>query len=262
MKLNNALLISDLHLSPRMPRTAERFVEFCENEATHAEALFILGDLFEYWVGDDAHLDSPFHKEVAKHLKKLSSQGVKIFFMKGNRDFLMGKDYGNAAQWEEIDDPSLVSIGGENWILSHGDVLCTADQSYQNFRRWVRKPWLQALFFKLPLAWRKNIAKNLRSNRTASYQKTEHRMPEVAHERQDVTRAACANLVEKFNCHQIIHGHTHLPGLYQEALNSMTWKRWVLSDWDLDHPDTVLPKANALSIDAQGTIKTLNLVAG
>lgn len=252
MEFNNALLISDLHLTPTMPRTAERFVEFCEHEAKQIEALFILGDLFEYWVGDDAHRHSPFQREVARQLKQLSKSGVKVFFLKGNRDFLIGEGFAKEANWSEISDPSVVHIGGQSWILSHGDALCTADASYQRFRFWVRQSWVQKLFCMMPLSFRKGIAEKLRRNSTASYQKSQRFTPEISNIRSDVTKKACADLINEQKSAQLIHGHTHRPGLYQEAFNDTSWKRWVLSDWDFDHPETVLPKGSALRIDATG----------
>jgi UDP-2,3-diacylglucosamine hydrolase len=252
MEFNNALLISDLHLTPTMPRTAERFVEFCEKEATQVEALFILGDLFEYWVGDDAHLHSPFQREVAKQLKQLSKNGVKVFFLKGNRDFLIGSSFAAQANWTEISDPSLVQIGGQSWILSHGDSLCTADESYQRFRFWVRQSWVQKIFCTLPLSFRKSIAEKLRRNSTVNYQKSQRFTPEISNIRSDVTKKACSALIKEQQCNHLIHGHTHRPGLYQEAFNDTSWKRWVLSDWDFDHPETVLPKGSALRIDETG----------
>lgn len=259
MKLQSALLISDLHLTPTMPRTAQRFVDFCENEATKVEALFILGDLFEYWVGDDAYEHAPFQKEVARQLKSLSQKGVKIYFMKGNRDFLLGSAFAKLTGWTDIDEPTTIELGDQQWTLVHGDSLCTADASYQNFRNWVRKSWIQNLFLKMPVAWRKQIAENLRSKSTASYQRGQRYTPDQTNQKSDVTKSACADLVRQSKCTQIIHGHTHRPGLYQEAFNDTSWKRWVLSDWDLDHPETVLPKANALRIDESG-IAVLDLV--
>lgn len=252
MKFNSALLISDLHLTPTMPRTAERFVEFCEHEATQVEALFILGDLFEYWVGDDAHSHSPFQREVAKQLKQLGKKGIQVFFLKGNRDFLIGKTFAEQAGWTEIEDPSVVTIADQSWILSHGDTLCTADDAYQRFRYWVRKPFIQSLFLKLPLSFRKGIAERLRRNSTTTYQKSQRFTPEISNVRSDVTKKACAALINHKQCASLIHGHTHRPGLYQEAFNDTSWKRWVLSDWDFDHPETVLPKGSALRIDANG----------
>jgi len=259
MELKSALLISDLHLTPTMPRTAERFVDFCENEVRDVEALIILGDLFEYWVGDDAYLHTPFQREVARQLKTLTQKGVKVFFMSGNRDFLLGHQFAQAANWIPLNDPMRISIGNETWVLTHGDALCTADEHYQTFRSWVRKTWVQNLFLKLPVAWRKGIAENLRSKSTANYQRGQRYTPEKTNEKADVTKKACADLVQQTHCSQIIHGHTHRPGLFHESLNDISWKRWVLSDWDFDHPETVLPKGNAIKIDASG-IQFLDLV--
>lgn len=248
MEFNSVLLISDLHLTPTMPRTAERFVDFCTFDATQVDALFILGDLFEYWVGDDAHQSSPFHREVAKQLANLSRQGTQVFFMKGNRDFLIGQEFAKQSLWTEIQDPSILTIGEHSWILSHGDSLCTADPNYQRFRTWTRKNWVQRLFLKLPLQWRKSIAEKLRRNSTSSYQKSQRFTPEIANIRADVTKRACSELVQSMMCSRIIHGHTHRSGLHEEGLDNISWKRWVLSDWDFDHPETTLPKGNALRI--------------
>lgn len=248
MKFNSALLISDIHLTPTMPRTAERFVDFCNHEATQVDALFILGDLFEYWVGDDAHQTSPFHREVAKQLANLSRLGTQVFFMKGNRDFLIGSTFANQALWTEIEDPYILTIGEHSWILSHGDLLCTADTNYQRFRSWTRKIWVQRLFLKLPLQWRKSIAEKLRKNSTSSYQKSQRFTPDISNIRADVTKRACSQLVQSLQCSQIIHGHTHRSAVHEEGLDHIFWKRWVLSDWDFDHPETILPKGNALRI--------------
>lgn len=252
MEFQSALLISDLHLTPMMPRTAQRFVDFCENEVEGVEALFILGDLFEYWVGDDAYTHSPFQREVARQLKALSQKGVRIFFMNGNRDFLLSNQFARQANWTILQEPIVVTLGNQQWTLSHGDALCTADQSYQTFRNWVRKTWVQNLFLKLPISWRKQIAENLRKKSTASYQRGQRFTPEKTNERADVTKQACLDLVNQSQCAQLIHGHTHRSGLYQEDLKNTSWKRWVLSDWDFDHPETVLPKGNALRIDQSG----------
>jgi UDP-2,3-diacylglucosamine hydrolase len=117
----SALFISDLHLTPSMPRTAERFFEFLEKEARTHEALFILGDLFEFWVGDDAKARSPFHLEVAQKIKALKQQGTKVYFMHGNRDFLLGETYAQKADMEVLRDPQVVTIADQTWLLTHGD---------------------------------------------------------------------------------------------------------------------------------------------
>ena len=255
----SAVLISDLHLTPSMPRTAERFFEFLEKEARTHEALIILGDLFEFWVGDDAKARSPFHQEVATKLKAVSQSGTKIYFMHGNRDFLLGEQYAQKSQMEFLRDPQVMNIANQDWLLTHGDVLCTADSSYQQFRKVVRSQFVQKLFLMLPTLLRIKIASSLRSNSTAKYQRAQKFTPEVIQVKGDVTLNATAALVAISGCQQMIHGHTHRPGYHQESLGGQSWQRWVLSDWDFDHPETVLPKGNALSITAEG-IRSLDLV--
>ena len=247
----SALLISDLHLTPSMPLTAQRFFDFCEKEAPKVEAVFILGDLFEYWVGDDAALQSPFQQEVKRALATLSTK-VKTYYLHGNRDFLVGSDFLSKTGITLLHDPSKVRIADNDYVLSHGDALCTADVGYQIFRGWVRKTWIQKLFLKLPLHWRKSIANHLRSNSAAQYQSSHSTAPELTKLKTNVTLAACAAVLRDQQGDRLIHGHTHLPSHHQESLADQGWQRWVLSDWDLDHPDSVMPKASALLIDQTG----------
>lgn len=247
----SALLISDLHLTPSMPLTAQRFFDFCEKEAPKVEAVFILGDLFEYWVGDDAALQSPFQQEVKRALATLSTK-VKTYYLHGNRDFLVGSDFLSKTGITLLQDPSKVRIADNDYVLSHGDALCTADVGYQIFRVWVRKTWIQKLFLKLPLHWRKSIANHLRSNSAAQYQNSHSTAPELTKLKTNVTLAACAAVLRDQQGDRLIHGHTHLPSHHQESLADQSWQRWVLSDWDLDHPDSVMPKASALLIDQTG----------
>ena len=250
-QFSSALLISDLHLTPSMPLTAQRFFDFCEKEGPSVEAVFILGDLFEYWIGDDAALDSPFQQEVRRTIATLSTK-VKTFYLHGNRDFLIGSEFLKKTGMTLLPDPAKIEIAGNEYVISHGDSLCTADVGYQIFRNWVRKPWLQKLFLRMPLAWRKSIAKHLRSNSSMQYQRYSQTKSSVAQAKMNVTLGACAALLRDLPGNQLIHGHTHLPAHHQESFGQQTWQRWVLSDWDLDHPESSLPKASALSIDQNG----------
>ena len=245
----SALLISDLHLTPSMPLTAQRFFDFCEKEAPKVEAVFILGDLFEYWVGDDAAASSPFQQEVQRAIANLSTK-VKTYYLHGNRDFLIGHSFIKKTGMTLLSDPITVEIASQKWVLSHGDALCTADIAYQAFRNWVRKPWVQKLFLALPLDWRKGIAQHLRSNSHSQYQ-TQHR-PLSEQLKMDVTREACAAVLKDQSADRLIHGHTHLPAHHEESLGAQNWQRWVLSDWDLDHPESMRPRASALLIDSAG----------
>jgi len=248
---SSALLISDLHLTPSMPLTAQRFFDFCEKDAPKVEAVLILGDLFEYWVGDDAALQSPFQQEVKNALATLSTK-VKTFYLHGNRDFLVGKHFLSKTGMTLIPDPSKINIAGSEYILCHGDSLCTADISYQIFRSWVRKPWIQKLFLRMPLNWRRSIADHLRSNSSVQYQRSMQSSVEGAQAKTDVTLNACAAVLRDQTGSQLIHGHTHRPKYHQEHLQDLEWQRWVLSDWDLDHPESGRPRASALLINQDG----------
>ncbi len=254
----SALLISDLHLTPSMPLTAQRFFDFCEKDTSQVEAVFILGDLFEYWVGDDASNHSPFQQEVKRALANLSAK-VKTYYIHGNRDFLIGHSFLKKTGMTLLQDPSVVEIASEKYLLCHGDALCTADTGYQAFRSWVRKPWVQKLFLALPLGWRRSIAKQLRSNSHAQYQRGANKSYQPNQMKSDVTQLACAATLRAHNGDKMIHGHTHLPAHHQEQLGNQTWQRWVLSDWDLDHPDGALPRANALLINSQG-VRSVDLI--
>lgn len=248
---SSALLISDLHLTPSMPLTAQRFFDFCEKEAPQVESVFILGDLFEYWIGDDAGSTSPFQQEVRRTLSHLSTK-VATFYMHGNRDFLVGADFLKKTGMTLLSDPTQIEIAGTSYLLSHGDALCTADVGYQIFRTWVRKPWIQKLFLRLPLDWRQSIAKQLRSNSHMQAQSAT-RIPSLEYRiKTNVIQDACAALLREHMATRLIHGHTHLTAHHREQFGEQTWQRWVLSDWDLDHPESVLPKANALYIDGLG----------
>ncbi|ANI99623.1 UDP-2,3-diacylglucosamine diphosphatase [Polynucleobacter wuianus] len=254
----SALLISDLHLTPSMPLTAQRFFDFCEKDAPQVQAVFILGDLFEYWVGDDASLHSPFQQEVKRALANLSSK-TKTYYIHGNRDFLLGHIFLKKTGMTLLTDPSLVEIAGQQYLLAHGDALCTADMGYQAFRSWVRKPWLQKLFLALPIAWRRAIANHLRSNSHAQYQRNASASYSKNQIKTNVTLEACAATLRSHASDKLIHGHTHLPAHHQESFGEQLWQRWVLSDWDLDHPEGARPRASALLINEQG-VRSIDLV--
>jgi UDP-2,3-diacylglucosamine hydrolase len=241
-----------------MPLTAQRFFDFCEKNAPKAQAVFILGDLFEYWVGDDASSSSPFQQEVLRALASLSTK-TKTYYVHGNRDFLIGSSFLKKSGMTLLTDPSLIEIANEKYVVSHGDSLCTADVGYQVFRSIVRKRWIQKLFLSMPLGWRRSIANHLRSNSHAQYQRASSKSSSQNHEKSNVTLEACAALIKSQSIDKLIHGHTHMPAHHHEHLREQTWQRWVLSDWDLDHPDSTAPRASALSIDSQG-VRYIDLI--
>jgi UDP-2,3-diacylglucosamine hydrolase len=248
---SSALLISDIHLTPSMPLTAQRFFDFCEKEAPKVEAVFILGDLFEYWVGDDTSSSSPFQQEVLRALASLSTK-TKTYYVHGNRDFLIGSGFLKKTGLTLLADPSLIDIAGEKYLVCHGDSLCTADIGYQVFRSIVRKPWIQKLFLSMPLSWRRSTANSLRSKSHAQYQYSASKSSALYSVRTNVTLEACAAVMKDWSMNKLIHGHTHLPAHHHEQLDQQTWQRWVLSDWDLDHPVRTTPRASALAINGQG----------
>ena len=255
---SSALLISDIHLTPSMPLTAQRFFDFCEKDAPKVEAVFILGDLFEYWVGDDASSQSPFQQEVKRALANLATK-TKTFYMHGNRDFLIGSDFLKKTGMTLLADPTVVEISGEQYVLCHGDSLCTADVGYQVFRTWVRKSWVQKLFLQLPVSWRRAIANHLRSNSNAQYQRGIRNSYTQNQIQMNVTLEACGAILRAHSGSNLIHGHTHLPNHHHEHVGEQRWQRWVLSDWDLDHPESTSPRSNALLINNQG-VRTLDLI--
>jgi UDP-2,3-diacylglucosamine hydrolase len=241
-----------------MPLTAQRFFDFCEKDTATVEAVFILGDLFEYWIGDDASTHSPFLQEVKRALATLSTK-TKTYYMHGNRDFLVGNEFLKKTGMASLPDPTLVESGKQPYLLTHGDALCTADIGYQLFRHWVRKAWLQKIFLSMPLKWRRSIANHLRSNSHAQYQIKSARTSSHHQIKTDVTLEGCAEILRKYSSKLLIHGHTHLPNHHHESLGDQSWQRWVLSDWDLDHPEGTRPRAAALLVNQAG-VHTSDLV--
>jgi UDP-2,3-diacylglucosamine hydrolase len=218
-----ALFISDLHLQASHPRTAEAFFRFLAERAVHADALYLLGDIFEYWAGDD-DLDDPFHARGADALRALAGRGVAIYWMAGNRDFLVGDAFARAAHLTRLPEPHLLQVAGRTIALVHGDAQCTADTHYMAFRAQVRAPAWQAQFLAMPLAQRKAIIAGLREgSRSAQGAKS--------YEIMDVAPDAIAELHAASGADVIIHGHTHRPALHQDAAGL---RRYVLPDWELD----------------------------
>lgn len=216
------LFISDLHLSPREPATAQCFLDFLAGPARDASYLAILGDLFDYWAGDD-DLDDPFNARIVSALHGLASSGTGIGFLPGNRDFLIGERFAQAAGLSLLPDPSLRDICGIRTLLTHGDQLCTGDADYQHFRALVRAPTWQANFLARPLAERKREIEALRA-------RSEHEKLIKPMAIMDVTPSAVTELLEAHGAQALIHGHTHRQGKH----NHGTCIRWVLGDWHAD----------------------------
>ncbi len=189
-------------------------------ESPQAQTLYILGDFFEYWIGDDVMDD--FHQLIADRLRALTEAGVALFFMPGNRDFLIGNTFCQQIGGTLLSDPTLITLGSEPVLLMHGDSLCTRDTDYMRFRRVVRNPLIQRLFLALPKRFRRNIAQKLRHNsRTSARQKPMMLM--------DVTDTAVTESLLSHRVKTLIHGHTHRA--YMHELPNQC-QRIVLGDWD------------------------------
>jgi UDP-2,3-diacylglucosamine hydrolase len=220
------LFVSDIHLSPAEPATAERFLAFLAGPAREAERLFILGDLFDYWAGDD-DLADPFSTHIVKALRALADGGVRLAFMAGNRDFLIGQDFARAAGLELLPDACRCDIGGVPTLLLHGDTLCTDDADYQRFRAMVRAPEWAARFLARPLAERKREIEALRA-------RSEHEKQVKPMAIMDVNAQAVATALREHGATALIHGHTHRQGRHALDVAGHSCARWVLGDW---HPD-------------------------
>jgi UDP-2,3-diacylglucosamine hydrolase len=216
------LFISDLHLDEARPHITEEFARLLAGEARSADALYILGDLFESWIGDDD--DSPLAAQVATHVRALADAGVPVHFMHGNRDFLLGEDYARRAGMALLPDPTVVELRGQRILLMHGDTLCTDDVEYQKFRSVVRDPHWQRAFLAKPLAERRAFAAMARGE---SSRQTATKQAEIM----DVNEQAVLAAVRAHSVRTLIHGHTHRPATHRITVNGQIAERIVLGDW-------------------------------
>ncbi|PWF46833.1 UDP-2,3-diacylglucosamine diphosphatase [Massilia glaciei] len=235
----SALFISDLHLQEAHPRTTGAFLRFLAERAVACEALYVLGDLFEYWAGDD-DLGAPYHQSILSALRAVADAGVALYWIPGNRDFLTGPAFARAAGLRALAEPHVAEIGGQRIALVHGDAECTDDLNYMAFRAQVRQSAWQAQFLAMPLAQRKGIIASLREgSREAHTSKSDEIM--------DVTDAAVGALFARTGADVLIHGHTHRPALHQAGGK----RRYVLPDWDEDAEPA---RGGWIEIDAAGAI--------
>ncbi len=224
--------ISDLHLGADRPALTALFERYLAGPARAASRLYILGDLFEYWAGDD-DLDDPLGARVASQLAALVDAGTQVFFMPGNRDFLIGADFSSRARLTLLPDPTPISLDGQPALLCHGDSLCTDDLAYQAFRQQVRNPAWQAQFLTQALAVRKQIIAGVRM-------KSEEAKSEKAAAIMDVNADAVAALLREHGFPRLIHGHTHRPAVHSIDVDGHACERWVLSDWQDDQGEVLV----------------------
>lgn len=217
------LLISDLHLEEGRPDITRAFLGLLAGRARIAESLYILGDFFEAWIGDDAM--SPFQRSICQALRALSDSGTKVFLMHGNRDFMIGKAFCKAAGCTLLKDPSVVNFNGEPVLLMHGDSLCTRDEAYMRMRRYLRHPLTLWVLRHLPLSTRHRLARKLRSESRAQ---TRMKANDIV----DVTPDEVVRVMAESGVQTLIHGHTHRPAVHDVQLDGTTAQRIVLGDWD------------------------------
>ncbi|NAW34790.1 UDP-2,3-diacylglucosamine diphosphatase [Halomonas alimentaria] len=229
------LLISDLHLHPGAPEITEGFLRWLEERACGSDALYILGDFFEAWIGDDlldlAGVDPSGNADlaarIARALKRLAEYGTEIFLMHGNRDFLLGERFAREAGATLLEDPSVVELGGKPVLLMHGDSLCTRDEAYQAFRTQARHPLWQQQVLSMPIDQRVALASQLRAQSgEANSNKAEDIM--------DVTPEEVVKVMAEHGVTTLIHGHTHRPAVHELEVDGQPAQRFVLGDWQPD----------------------------
>ncbi|MDO8332637.1 MAG: UDP-2,3-diacylglucosamine diphosphatase [Pseudomonas sp.] len=217
------LLISDLHLEEQRPDISRAFLQFLQHRARGAEALYILGDFFEVWVGDDDM--SPYQQSIAAALRQLSDSGTAIYLMHGNRDFMLGQAFCQQAGCTLLRDPCLVNLYGERVLLMHGDSLCTSDIGYMRMRKLLRNPLSLWILHHLSLTKRRQLARKLRNE---SQVHTKQKATSIT----DVTLAEIPRIMAKYAVRTLIHGHTHRPQIHTLDVSGQTAQRIVLGDWD------------------------------
>lgn len=214
--------ISDLHLETSRPDISEAFAQFIRSEASQCQQLYILGDLFESWIGDDDN--DPFITEIANLLATLTAAGCQVFFMPGNRDFLLGESYAERCAMTILPDPYVINPFGQPILLMHGDTLCTRDIQYQQFRSYIRQPAVQAEFLAKPLEQRRAF---VQAARQQSQEYTQQSSADIM----DVTPEEVPLTMQQHGVLNLIHGHTHRPAVHTLTVNEQTAQRIVLGDW-------------------------------
>jgi len=217
------LFISDLHLSGERPAIIRLFLEFLRAEATSAAALYILGDLFEYWLGDEA-VEEPAVRPLIEGLTALTASGVPVHVMHGNRDFLLGERFAYTTGCQLLAEPAVIDLGGEPTLLLHGDTLCTDDTDYQKFRALVREPGWVRQFLSKTVPERLKVVQELRAL-------SQHAMSAKSMEIMDVNQRAVEEAMRRANVRRLIHGHTHRPRTHDFTLDGKPAHRIVLGDW-------------------------------
>ena len=223
--MTTTLFISDLHLDGARPDISEQFLRFLEEEARDAQGLYILGDLFEAWIGDDD--PDPDKRKIVAALRSLTQAGVPCFLLHGNRDFLIGRQFCRETGVQLLADGTIVSLYGRRVLLLHGDTLCIDDAAYQRLRRIVRNPLVQFTLRRLSLRQRERLAARMRAGSKAHIESMDKAAPDIM----DVNEAEVRRTFERYGVDCMVHGHTHRPAVHQVAINGAAATRIVLGDW-------------------------------
>ncbi len=218
----DAVFISDLHLHPDRPDILARFKRFLEWVPTHTKNLYILGDFLHVWAGDDT--SNAWSNSIAASLADLNAKGMRVYFMRGNRDFLLGDAFFKRGQLIALEEPAFIELGGARVVLVHGDRYCTNDIAHQWFRRITRSRWFACLFLKLPEWLRTRIVMGVRSNSASN---TGNKLDKM-----DVVPQTLIKHLNEQGARIVVHGHTHKPGLVKHQAGEDVYYQYVLSDWD------------------------------
>ncbi|WP_318459433.1 UDP-2,3-diacylglucosamine diphosphatase [Photobacterium leiognathi] len=216
------LFISDLHLSASRPDMTDCFLRFMAEDTANIDALYVLGDLFEMWIGDDE--ESPFLQQIKQAFKTLTDSGIPCYFVHGNRDFLIGKRFSQQTGVQLLPEHSVVDLYGKPTLILHGDTLCIEDEAYQRYRKKVHNKFIQWLFFRIPLSKRIQIGEKFRNNSSKNNQMKSQSI-------MDVTASEVVRVMKEFHVDQMIHGHTHRPDIHSLTVDDKPATRIVLGDW-------------------------------
>ena len=239
--MSESLFISDLHLAPERPATVDLFLGFLRHRARGAGSLYILGDLFDAWIGDDD--DQHPYPEIRTALRELTDSGTRCLLMHGNRDFLIGRAFARDTGCVLLKDPTMVDLAGRRTLLMHGDLLCTDDVPYQKFRRRVRNPIIQRLFLWKSLAKRRAIAADYRrKSGAATAEKTGGIM--------DVNQRTVEDYMRRHGTECLIHGHTHRPADHPFRLGGQEVDRFVLAEWHQDRGEVLVVSGDGIRREA------------
>lgn len=220
--MNETLFVSDVHLDAARPGIIELFNTFLTERAAHADALYILGDLFEYWIGDDApyvQYQSTFHC-----LKQLTNKGLPVYFLHGNRDFLIAQQFAEMTGVTLLAEEQVIHVYEHKILIMHGDTLCTDDIEYQRFRKKAQNKFLRWIVLHLPIKTRQSLAQRLRDT-------SKQAVGEKSAEIMDVNQEAVIDAMQRHQIDTLIHGHTHRPAIHKFELQQQNCTRAVLGDW-------------------------------